>query len=152
MTRGQKHSWRLQDSKCLVQISATTSSIHTPLGCDTTSHLYGIGKGTSFTKFKTSSTFCEQAKAFNTNPSPMSDVVDAGEKALPIVYNRKLTNTLDFLKHPWICEKMASKRLHVKPQVLPPTSVAAMYHGIRVYLRVQEWKGSSSNWLGMAVM
>ena len=39
--------------------------LHAVLGCDTTSRLYGIGKGASLKKFKSSRHFCEQAKAFN---------------------------------------------------------------------------------------
>ena len=38
--------------------------LHAVLGCDTTSHLYGIGKGTSLKKFKSSIHFRAQAKAF----------------------------------------------------------------------------------------
>ena len=117
--------------------------IHALLGCDTTSCLYGIGKGISLRKFKASSTFREQAKVFDTNSASMHDVVDAGEKALIIVYNGKLADTLDSLQHQRFCEKVASKRSHVKPQALPPTSAAAKYHSLRVYLQVQEWKRSA---------
>ena len=35
------------------------------------------------------------------------------------------------------------KSSHVKPQTLPPTSGAAKYHSLRVYLQIQEWKGSA---------
>ena len=111
--------------------------IHALLGCDTTSRLYGIGKGISLRKFKASSTFREQAKVFDTNSASMHDVVDAGEKALIIVYNGKLTDTLDSLRYQRFCEKVASKRSHVKPQALPPTSAAAKYYSLRVYLQVQ---------------
>ncbi len=113
--------------------------IHAFLGCDTTSRLYGIGKGTSLSKFKASSIFREQAKVFNSDSASTRDVVDAGEKALIVVYNGKLTDTL---RHKRFCEKVASKKSHVKPQSLPPTLAEAKYHSLRVYLQVQEWKGS----------
>ena len=48
--------------------------IHAILGCDTTSHLYGIGKGTSLSKFKSSSMFREQAKVFNSDSASTRDV------------------------------------------------------------------------------
>ena len=115
--------------------------IHAFLGCDTTSRLYDIGKGTSLSKFKASSMFREQAKVFNSDSASTRDVVDAGEKALLLVYNGKLTDSLDSLRHKRFCEKVASKTSHVKPQSLPPTSAAAKYHSLRVYLQVQEWKG-----------
>jgi len=50
---------------------------------------------------------------------------------------------LDSLSHKRFCEKVASKTSHVKPQSLPPTSAAAKYHSLRLYLQVQEWKGSA---------
>ena len=126
--------------------------IHAFLGCDTTSRLYGIGKGTSLSKFKASSMFREQAKVFNSDSASTHDVVDAGEKALVLVYNGKLTDTLDSLRHKRFCERVASKTSHVKPQSLPPTLAAAKYHSLCVYLQVQKWKGSADgpSRLGMA--
>ncbi len=56
--------------------------IHALLGCDTTSRLYGIGKGSSLKKFTASHPFREQAKVFNTHSASIQDVVNAGEKAL----------------------------------------------------------------------
>ena len=55
-----------------------------------------------------------------------------------------LTDTLDSLRHKRFCEKAAPKTSHIKPQSLPPTSAAAKYHSFRVYLQVQEWKGSAA--------
>ena len=34
-------------------------------------------------------------------------------------------------------------QFHVKLQTLPPTSAAAKYHSLCVYLQIQQWKGSS---------
>ena len=118
--------------------------IHAILGCDTTSRLDGVGKGTFLSKFKASSMFREQAKVFHSNSASTHDVIDAGEKALVLVYNGMSTDTLDSLRHKRFCEKVASKTSHVKPQSLPPTSAAAKYHSLRVYLQVQEWKGSAA--------
>ncbi len=78
--------------------------IHALLGCDTTSRLYGIGKGSSLKKFTASHQFREQAKVFNTHSASMQDV---GEKALVIIYNGKLTDTLDSIRHQRFCEKVA---------------------------------------------
>ena len=88
--------------------------------------------------------FREQAKVFHSNSASTHDVIDAGERALVLVYNGMLTDTLDSLRHKRFCEKVASKASHVKPQSLPPTSAAAKYHSLRVYLQVQEWKGSAA--------
>ncbi len=59
-----------------------------------------------------------------------------------IIYNGKLTDTLDSLQHQRFCENVASKSCHVKPQVSPPTSGAANTIAT-LYLQVQEWKGSA---------
>ena len=48
------------------EICSNILFLHAVLGCDTTSHLYGIGKGTSLKKFKLSRHFREQAKVFAT--------------------------------------------------------------------------------------
>jgi len=39
--------------------------VHALLGCDTTSSIYGIGKGVALNKIKTDALFCEQADVFN---------------------------------------------------------------------------------------
>ena len=57
----------------------------------------------------------------------------------------KQINRLFSYKH--VCEKVATNVSHVHPQTLPPTSAAAKYHSLRVYLQVQEWKGNKLNQL-----
>ena len=71
--------------------------IHAILGCDTTSRLYGIGKGTSLRKFRASSLFHEQAKVFHSDSASTHDVIDAGEKALILIYSGNVNDTLDSL-------------------------------------------------------
>ena len=53
--------------------------------------------------------FREQAKVFHSDLARMHDVIDAGGKALVLVYNGMLIDTLDSLRHTHFCEKMASK-------------------------------------------
>ena len=47
------------------EICACILILHAIVGCDTTSHLYSIGKGTSLNKFISSSHFRDKAKVFN---------------------------------------------------------------------------------------
>ena len=56
--------------------------LHAILGCDTTSHLYGIGKGASLKKFNASSEFHEQADMFDLQSSSVEEICTAGEKIL----------------------------------------------------------------------
>ena len=138
--------WNIRSTKEKLgkDICSNILFIHAVLGCDTTSRLFGIGKGTSLSKFKGSSLFREQAKVFHSDLASAHDVIDAGEKALVLIYNGTMTDTLDCLRHRRFCEKVASKTSHVKPQSLPPTSAAAKYHSLRVYLQVHEWKGGTT--------
>ncbi len=121
--------------------------VHGILGCDTTSRLYGIGKGASLKKFKTNAAFREQAKVFNTPFASPDDVTAAGEKALLTIYKGKPSDALDSLRYKRFCEKVASKSSYVQPQSLPPISAATKYHSLRVYLQVQEWRGGADGLL-----
>ncbi|KAJ8377274.1 hypothetical protein AAFF_G00261830 [Aldrovandia affinis] len=116
--------------------------IHAIAGCDTTSRLYGIGKGAPLKKFTTSSEFHEQATVFDTQSASTAEVVSAGENALLCLYNGKPGEGLDSLRHNRFCEKVATSTSHVQPQSLPPTSAAAKYHSLCVYYQVQQWKGT----------
>jgi hypothetical protein len=92
------------------------------LGCDTTSRLYGIGKGAALKKFAISETFLDQAKVFDTASASTADAVAAGENALVCLYNGKPGEGLDSLRHKRCCEKVATITSRVQPQSLPPTA------------------------------
>ena len=109
--------------------------------CDTTSHLYGIGKGVALKQFHTNSNFREQAKVFDTDSASIKDVVKAGENALMCLYKGNHREDLNSLRYKRFCEKAATSTSHVQPQSLPPTSSAAKYHSLRVYYQIQDWKG-----------
>ena len=123
------------------EICTNVLFLHAILGCDTTSHLYGIGKGASLKKFKSSRHFREKAKVFNAESSTHMDIAAAGEEVLVSLYNGKQNERLDVLRYKRFCEKVATSVSHVHPQTLPPSSAAAKYHSFRVYLQVQQWKG-----------
>uniref|UniRef100_UPI00358ECD2A uncharacterized protein n=1 Tax=Myxine glutinosa TaxID=7769 RepID=UPI00358ECD2A len=139
--------WNIKATKQLLgpDICKHILFLHAVLGCDTTSRLHGIGKGASLKKFKESDIFREQAEVFYAHSASTDDVAEAGEKAMVILYNGTSTDTLDSLRYHRFCEKVASSSTYVQPQVLPPTSGAAKFHSLRVYLQVQEWKGSTSD-------
>ena len=121
--------------------------IHAILGCDTTSRVYGIGKAPALKKYVNSLYFREQAKVFN-SPSTVDDVVVAGENALVSLYGGKPGEKLNGMRYQRYCEKLATNSSQIQPQNLPPTSAAARYHSLRVYLQVKQWKGEDE---GMAL-
>ena len=63
--------------------------LHALLGCDTTSHLFGIGKGTILKKFKVNTSLQQAANIFDQPNSTLAEIEAAGEKALVAVYNGK---------------------------------------------------------------
>ena len=115
--------------------------IHAILGCDTTSGLHGVGKGTSLKKFYESHHFRNQAKVFNNASASKKEVIEADEKALVCLYNSKSSGALDCLRYRRYCQIVATNTSQVQPQNLLPTSAAAIYYSLRVYFQVQQWKG-----------
>ena len=43
------------------------------------------------------------------------------------------------------CRKIASSKLYIKPDVLPPASAAAKYHFLHVLYQVRQWMGENLN-------
>ena len=117
--------------------------IHALLWCNSTSSVYSIGKGTSLKKYVNSEYFRQQALVFDNLASTPEEVKNAGENALVCIYGGKPGQTLDQLRYQRYLEKLASKSKSVQAQSLPPTSSAAKYHSLRVYLQIREWKDST---------
>ena len=113
--------------------------LHAITGCDTTSRLYGVGKATALKKFENVPYFREQANVFNCH-SPISDILTAGEKALVSFFGGKPGVGLDLLRYQRYLKKLATKTPHIQPQNLPPTAAAALFHSLRIYLRIKQWQ------------
>ena len=76
-------------------------SLHALLGCDTTSRLFGIRKGSILKKFKENRSLQQAAIVFDN------------------------LNALDGLCYKKYCDKVATSLTQVDPKVLPPTSASA---------------------------
>ena len=130
----------IKQSKELLGIDACNNIIliHTILGCDTTSRLYGLVKGLALKKFK-SDVFCKQAEVFNSDLSvAKNDIVVAGEKALVCLNGGASNEGLTTLRYRRFCEKVAKSTSHVEPRTLPPTAAAAEYHNLCVYYPIMD--------------
>ena len=121
-------------SKLGKQICSNILFLQAILGCDTTSHLYGIGKGASLKKFNASSEFREQADAFDLQSSSVEEICTAGEKILVNLYNWKPEESLNSLQYKRFCEKVASNTSHINSG-----------HSYSVFLQIHQWKGSTEN-------
>ena len=116
--------------------------LHAFMGYDTTSHLFGIGKGSIRKKFRENVSLQQAAVIFDNPNSTLSQVEQAGEAALVAIYNGKTEDTLNGLRHKRYCDKVATSLALVDPKTLPPTSAAAKYHSKRVFLQINQWKDS----------
>ena len=73
------------------------------------------------------------------------EIISAGEKALVLLCNGKLGQSLDVLRYQRYKEKMVTNTAKVDPNSLPPTSAAAKFHSLRVYAQVVQWRGQDIN-------
>ena len=115
--------------------------LHAFLGCDTTSSIFGIGKGLSIKAFSKFEQFEQCASVFCDESSSKEQACAAGEKALITIYDGKEEVALEKMRYNVFCEKLVSAKTQIRPEVLPPTSAAAKYHSMRVYCQVMMWKG-----------
>ncbi|GFO21794.1 hypothetical protein PoB_004829900 [Plakobranchus ocellatus] len=107
--------------------------------CDTTSRLFGVAKGLPLKKIKTDADFKTAVETFCTKGKTTADIIASVERALISLYGRRAGDTRDMLRYKRFWEKVTSSITTVRVRSLPPTSAAANYHSLRVYLQVQDW-------------
>ena len=106
---------------------------HAILGCDTTSSVYGLGKGQSLKKLMTDANFRKLAQVFFKPDATKEEIIEAGEEALVVLYKGHAGECLDSLRYRKFCQKLSTGKSFVQPEVLLPTSAAASYHSLRSY-------------------
>lgn len=115
-------------------------------GCDTTSRLHGLGKGTALAKLHYGDqAFKAVSDVFYNSKDIPAQVYAAGESAMCILYGGSDSDKLDDLRYSLFEKKVAKATTFVRPHDLPPTSAAAIHHSLRVYLQVQVWSRPSSS-------
>lgn len=118
--------------------------IHAIGGCKTTSHLHTIGKSLPLKKFLKCGEFRSIAVIFASKSSTVPEIVEAGNKALTILYNGRPGESLDTLRYKQFSKKVATKKSAVLVNSLSPTTAAAKYHILRVYFQTQQWLGNEN--------
>ena len=73
--------------------------LHAMLGCDTTSRLFGIGKGTILKKFKANVELQKAAEVFDSTLSTSSQIESAGERVPVVMFGGKSNESLNSLRH-----------------------------------------------------
>lgn len=112
---------------------------HAMCGCDTTSRPFNIAKSLPLKKLKFEE-FVRDAQVFLKPKCDHDSIEQAGERLFVMLYNGRLTDNLDSLRHIRYQQKlMIGGKTQVQAKCLPPTSSAARYHSYRVYFQVQEW-------------
>ena len=61
-----------------------------------------------------------------------------------LLYGGRAADILDTLRRNIFFQKIAVSVTCVKPEILPPTHAAGMYHSLRVYHQIQVWKGNTT--------
>ena len=126
--------------------------IHAIAGCDTTSRIFGIGKGAPVKKSQNHHEFKSQILKLAQEGLGVEDVDKAGESALVFLCGGKMEESLDDLRARKFSEKVATSARSVQVQTLPPTSNAARYHseGLLSSPGLDGERRTESNGLGVA--
>ena len=136
--------WNIKQTKRVLGVRVCENILfgHALLGCDTTSRVFGIGKGVALKQLRNSEDFNIQAEVFNRRSATDEEITIAGERALVSLYTgSKKGDTLDQLRLQKFSQKVGSNASCIQPQQLPPTSAAARYFSYRIYHQVQAWRG-----------
>ena len=112
--------------------------LHAITGCDTTSHLYGVGKAPALKKFESVLHFKEQAVIL------LFLTLSLQVKKHLYHFGGKPGVGLNTLRYQRYFVKLASKTSHIEPQNLPPTAATAGFHSLRIYLQVKQWHGEGA--------
>lgn len=101
--------------------------IHAFSGCDTTSRIFGLGKGTAMKKISTNMQLQDYTDVF-CKDSSVESVHRAGEQIFVALFGGlKEVETLDMLRYRIFVSKVCVGNIYVEVHTLPPTSDAASY-------------------------
>ena len=138
--------WDIKKTKTVIgqELCKILPFVHAISGCDTTSRLFGVGKGQNVKKASNDIYFKECADKFmNTNSK--EEACRIGEEALVGLYNGVPLEGLNLLRFRRFTFKVMTSSKFVEVHTLPPTSNAAHFHNLRVFHQVKEWIGEADN-------
>ncbi len=111
--------------------------IHAFTGCDTTSHIFSVGKQTAFQKLANGeSTIQSCANVFLLPHQARNVIEDHGTKAMAVLFGGKSTDSLASLRYNLFSKKIITAKSFVTPERLPPTESSTKYHCQRVYFQI----------------
>ena len=98
-TRKIVKRWDIKKTKVLLgdNICRMLPFLHSVTGCDTTSRMFGVGKGVALKKLINDGHLKQQALLFNNNLK-QPEVIKSGEMAICCLYNGSPSEGLDSLR------------------------------------------------------
>ena len=120
-TTRKNRIWDIKVTQCELgaDICNNILFIHAILGCNTTSRLCVLGKALALKRLISSALFRDTTEQFSKKDATVDDVVDAGDAALVCLYSGKEGDNLDGLRYAKCCDKVATNKVHIRPQTLP---------------------------------
>ena len=94
--------------------------LHAVLSCETTSNLYGMGKGSILKKFRERVKLQIAALILDNPHSIPAQIDQAEESALVLTYNGNKGESLTSLQYKKYCDKMVMSLSQVDPKLSPP--------------------------------
>lgn len=122
--------------KAALQILA----IHALSGCDTTSAVFGHGKGTVFRQIVQSPDSLQLTDILGCAEATHEAVFEAGKRLLIMLYGGSSSDSLNHMRYTTYMHMLATSRKRPRPERLPPTERAAYFHILRVHLHIVQWK------------
>lgn len=113
-------------------------------GCKTTSHLFGVGKAAVLKKLLNADEFQAIASVFSNSNSTVSEITEAGNRAIVMLYNGKPGQSLTELRYNRFADRVSTSKSSIEVQSLPPTESATYHHSLRAYLQTQIWIGNDT--------
>lgn len=139
--------WDIQKTKSLLKEDKCrmVPFVHAMTGCDTTSRMFGIGKSTIWQKLKKDTHLLKQVDTFLEPDMSQKQIIKAGEIIISSLYGGATGEGLDELRYRKFASKVVQSTVPLQVHTLPPTSAAASFHSMRVYLQTQVWISESQS-------
>jgi len=136
---------RLLQEKLGFEMCRQILTLHALGGCDTTSAIFGFGKGTVFSKLSNNVAVRHMVDILQDPVASTEQVEAAGMQLLVVLYGGKTYDTLDDLRYASYIRLVSASLGRLQPEKLPPSSRAGYFHILRVHLQAVEWATLSSN-------
>jgi len=141
--RGQKNvagkciSIRAVQHKISTDICHMLPAVHAFGGCDSTSAVFGHGKGTLLKLVQRNSALHECCFTLKSPVATVAEVKAAGVKMFTAVYGGQANESLAELRYSAYCSKTLCARF--KPETLAPSEGAASVHALRAHYQAVVW-------------